>query len=133
MFEVRREKDKVIVEAKLQKRKVSREPIIFLFTKDAIREASAAFPNLKMHIEKTCIISNTKEPYEGTWIFGIEEERKFNSFSKQRKKKQKEKELQSEPVEEKVEEKLLTNEEESAKIEETSEPQSEDLVQEQTE
>lgn len=134
MFEIKKEKEKIYVEVKLKKRLVSKEPIVFIYTQDVLKEVKEQFPDLQITSLNSDIATNTREPYGGTWIFNIEKKTDFTKNSKKDKNQKQSKFFeQKNKLLQKVEEQTLTNTEESAKMEETVEDREDLCVQETTE
>lgn len=122
MFEIKQEKNEVLVTVSLKKRILNKDPKIYIYAQDALREAKKHLPELNISnmADNTQVASTVRVPHEVTWRFKIiEKEEQTSKFLNKKTKKAKN---TSELVED------LTSDLESATIEETTEK-----VQEPTE
>lgn len=136
MFKVKIENnnDKILATVKLRKRILSREPIIFVYTKDVLKEVMKEYPELKLKEQNYEVISNTKEPHEATWEFKIEKEKKTSSTFKNKKAKQAQTEKFNKEVPTQEADRFdLTEQKNCDSMEETSKDLKDLLVQETTE
>lgn len=122
MFEIIKEKDYVIVSVKLQKRTLAKHPKLFIYMKDALREAKMSFPDLQISekADNNQVASTVRSPHQVTWKFKIIEQKKEQKITK--KTRTTKKQLTEQIVAD------LTSSENSATMEETLEK-----VQEPTE
>lgn len=72
MFEVKKDKDAVYVSVSLKKRVLARDPKIYVYPADALREAKKQYPDLDIAepLQKT-VASTVRAPHEVTWVFPI--------------------------------------------------------------
>ena len=134
MFKITKDEEYVKVSIEVQKRTLARDPKIYYYYRDALRELRKVYPDLKIKEtpENNLVVSSVREPHQGTWRFKILEKPKLDTTKIIKKQKKQASSQLSESLEEsnnyKELDKVLTNSEEPATIEETTEK-----VQEQTE
>ena len=72
MFEVTKDEEFVSVTVKLKKRVMARDKKIYVYAKDALREAKRVFPELDLTVSNhNSVASTVKAPHEVTWKFKI--------------------------------------------------------------
>lgn len=90
MFDIKQEKNEIVVTVKLQKRTLAKHPKTYVYARDALREVKKRFPDL--HIsevpDNAQVASTVRSPHEVTWKFKIiEKEEKQSKIINKRPKR----------------------------------------------
>lgn len=87
MFEVVKEKNFVSVRVKLNKRVYAKDPKVYIYVNDALREAKKAHPDLNISdkADNNQVASTVRSPHEVTWKFKIIEQKDEQKTVKHKK------------------------------------------------